>query len=319
MSELPAPSVDPEPSVTVAIPARPRLEPRETEQEAQRRRIIIASILAGLALLAAIVLLIWVLWWSAVGGGAGSGASSQGGQGSVGEGSAEGEQESMLDGDDSGDAGNEAPESEPGGQDTAGMAPPPPPPAPTIGSPLADATAATSPNPDGKSRFSIGGSDFFGISASGNTFVYIVDCSGSMVGARFDMAKRELLRSIYSLDDDKSIFVIFFADGHYPMFNQNQALPSNLANKERIRQWVEPFGIQGGTKPDSAIDFALKMQPDAVYLLTDGEFDDSAVVLARASNSRKVPINTIGFQDRGGEPGLKQIANDSGGKYKFVP
>ena len=300
---------------------RQRPDPREAERNAQQRRVVIASILAGLGLLAALCLLFWMLMSSA-GGGAGGGTSSQGGIGKEGEGSQQGEQESVLDNGEDGEAKNEADSTQTGSNaasTNAATTPPHPPFRPSTASPL----DATSPNPNGNSRFSIGGSDFFGLSATGNAFIYIVDCSGSMAGERFEKAKRELLRSIYGLDDDKNVFVIFFSDTHYPMFyplsGQSSALPSNLPNKDRIRQWVENFGDMGGTAPDSALALALQMQPDAIYLLTDGGFADSAIHLAKRKNTRKIPINTIGFQDRGGETGLKQIAADSGGKYKFVP
>lgn len=327
-----APASSQDESVTSAFPCsfppaplgyQQLVDPREADRKAERRRVVTASVLAGLGLLAALCLLFWMLI-SPPGGGAGGGTSSQGGTGKEGEGSQQGEQESVLDNGEDGDAGNEADTVQPGSNaasTNAATTPPPSPPVPSTAAPL-DATPAASPNPNGNSRFSIGGSDFFGLSANGNSFIYIVDCSGSMAGDRFEKAKRELLRSIYALDDDKNVFVIFFSDTHYPMFYPQpgaQALPSNLPNKDRIRQWVENFGDMGGTAPDSAIELALQMQPDAIYLLTDGGFDDSAIHLAKRNNARKIPINTIGFQDRGGETGLKQIAADSGGNYKFVP
>ena len=64
---------------------------------------------------------------------------------------------------------------------------------------------------------------------------------------------------------------------------------------------------------------ALAMRPDAVFLLSDGEFPEGTVEAIARKNRRKVPIHCIDLT--GGDAGdqLRQIARDSGGQYRWRP
>ena len=73
---------------------------------------------------------------------------------------------------------------------------------------------------------------------------------------------------------------------------------------------------------------ALKMSPDAVFLLSDGEFADPTRDFLLNENydeaddgSRvpRVPIHTVGFHSFAAEAVLKPIAMENGGAYRFVP
>lgn len=70
--------------------------------------------------------------------------------------------------------------------------------------------------------------------------------------------------------------------------------------------------------------YGLGLDPDAMYFLSDGEFDPNAIYELRAknrgSNRRKkaVPIHTISLGSPGAENLMKIIARTSGGKYRFV-
>lgn len=74
------------------------------------------------------------------------------------------------------------------------------------------------------------------------------------------------------------------------------------------------------TLPVPAMREALRLQPDVVYLLSDGEFATQFCSEIRSANRGTTPstIYTIGFGNRSGEPQLLQIANESGGKYRYV-
>jgi hypothetical protein len=319
-------------------PSLTRLSQRD--DDARRRWIIAASISFGIVLLLLLLLLLFSMLNTRNGGG---GAASGSGSGKAGSGKGPGSESGTGAGkrghsDEATDKNELSPEKTGDGTEKDGdgvrnstegqdsrestALTNEPPPGKNFHS-AGDAPATAGASKSGNSRFAIGGSEFFGITSAGNSFIYIVDCSGSMLGERLEKAKHELLRSIYGLDDDKTVFVIFFADTHFSMFYPgtmpDQLLPSNLPNKQRIQKWVESFSVSGGTVPDSAIRLALQMQPDAIYLLTDGGFNASAVQIANQLNLKRIPIHTIGFQDSGGETNLKQIAADSAGTYKFVP
>jgi hypothetical protein len=169
-------------------------------------------------------------------------------------------------------------------------------------------------------RHIISGGAFFGLQATGKSVVYIVDCSGSMVGEPFQRARFELLRSVRTLKDAK-FFVILFSDTHYPMYYQdveNQLAEPTPEELQRLSAWLDMFPVNGGTNPASALTFALNLTPETIFLLSDGEIDSKILSLLRQQNSQQTQIHTVGFLDRSGEALLKQIAADHRGEYRFI-
>src|SRR5690606_8739110 len=51
------------------------------------------------------------------------------------------------------------------------------------------------------------GVDFFGTEAAGNSFVFLVDCSGSMQGRRFQRARAELFKTLLQLSEPQTFFI----------------------------------------------------------------------------------------------------------------
>ena len=64
---------------------------------------------------------------------------------------------------------------------------------------------------------------------------------------------------------------------------------------------------------------ALAMRPDAVFLLSDGEFPGGTVEEIGRRNRRRVPIHCVDLS--GGESGdqLRRIARENGGQYAARP
>jgi hypothetical protein len=160
---------------------------------------------------------------------------------------------------------------------------------------------------------------FFGIRAQGQVFIYVVDCSGSMLDDdRLIRAKAELRRSIDRLQFPQRFFVIFYNDRPIPMLGD---LPrsADLAAKNQMSHWLRLIEPDGGTDPRGAMAMALSLRPDAVFLLSDGEFPEGTVEAIAQKNPRKVPIHCIDLS--GGLAGdqLARIARDSGGQYASRP
>ena len=176
--------------------------------------------------------------------------------------------------------------------------------------------------PGGLGEFAIGGGQFFGVRAEGKRFVYVVDCSGSMAGSRFSTVKTELLRSIHALLPTHEFYILFFSDRAFPMFSPQQAEPAPLVaepqNLKRATGWTNDFPVGGGTEPAAAVKIALKLRPDAIFLLTDGEFDSAVGQMIKLENNARVVIHTIGFKNSAGERILRQIAEQNSGRYRFV-
>ncbi len=164
--------------------------------------------------------------------------------------------------------------------------------------------------------------EFFGLGGYGNSFVYVVDCSDSMNEARkFTRARYELLQSIEQLGDSQRYFVIFYNDNAYPM-DADEPIQATQGHIEATRRWVSYVVPDGGTNPLPALLYALSLQPDAIYFLSDGRFDPNTITQLRAKNhgrTGRVPIHTISFVNRETQGMMRTIARQSGGKFRFVP
>lgn len=177
------------------------------------------------------------------------------------------------------------------------------------------------------------GAEFFGVAAGGRRFVFVVDSSRSMSGRRWVLACQELLKTVKSLNEDQSFYVIFFDQGANPMFTkdvQQDLLPATDANIVKLRRWISSISFGSDTRPALAMRLALALKPDAVFLLSDGEFRDQTRPMLRvvnrasgdadaADDSFVAPIHAIGFHSRAAGISLQPLAAENGGVYRFVP
>lgn len=176
------------------------------------------------------------------------------------------------------------------------------------------------------------GSEFFGVRASGNRFVFVVDCSRSMdEGSKWRDATRELVAALDRLTPEQFFYVVFFDGQTHPMFSSRspepELLPTTAENRQRFFQWLDTVELGYNTRPAGAMQLALQLQPDAVFLLSDGAFEDQTAAILRQKNlvrkdGRRVPqviVHTIGFHNREAQRVLQRIADENGGRYVFVP
>jgi von Willebrand factor type A domain len=163
--------------------------------------------------------------------------------------------------------------------------------------------------------------EFFGIGGYGGSFVYVVDVSGSMSErGKYERARNELLRSIAHLSENQKYFVVFYNDLWYPMDADGPVLATRR-QLEQTRRWVRHVHPSGGTYPLEALLFALSLEPDAVYFLSDGKFDPAIVGLLRQQDppsAGQIPIHTISFVNRETLGLMRAIAENSGGQFRFV-
>jgi hypothetical protein len=141
---------------------------------------------------------------------------------------------------------------------------------------------------------------------------------------KFDRARYELLQSIEQLGSDSHYFVIFYNDNAYPMDADKPIQATQKAVAETVR-WVNSVDAIGGTNPLPALIYALSLRPDAIYFLSDGQFDPMTIQEMRYRNrpnrrlrTQTIPIHTIAFMDRMTEGLMRSIARNSGGEYRFV-
>ncbi|MDR3618641.1 MAG: VWA domain-containing protein [Paludisphaera borealis] len=161
---------------------------------------------------------------------------------------------------------------------------------------------------------------FFGIRARGRFFIYVVDQSGSMIDDdRLTRATIELRRSVFALQSPQQFEVIFYNDETTTMPGGPISRPADQHNKDLLTAWLRLIDPDGETSPRRAIKQALALRPDAVFLLSDGEFPDGTVEAVAGANTRNIPIHCIDLA--GGLAGdhLQRIAHDSGGRYASRP
>jgi hypothetical protein len=160
---------------------------------------------------------------------------------------------------------------------------------------------------------------FYGIRAQGKMFIFVVDCSGSMdQNARLVRAKREIRRAVSAMQFPQKFLVIFYNDEPLPMPG---GLPqsANLSSTEAMLNWFRTIDADGGTDPRAALAQAISLQPDAVFLLSDGEFPRGTVEAVAKSNPKKIPIHCVDLAGGAAGDHLKRIAKDSAGQYVSRP
>ncbi len=177
---------------------------------------------------------------------------------------------------------------------------------------------------DGQARTSL-----FGLVGEGFKFVYVFDRSGSMGGSgrhALQLVKEELRASLRKLDTIHQFQIIFYNDR--PVIFNPSGAPGRLAfateeNKERALRFIDMIRPDGGTEHEAALKLAIRLRPDVIFFLTDG--DDPQLnpqQIERLSRmAAGITIHTIevgsGPRPAGGSF-LATLAAENGGKYVYV-
>ncbi len=159
---------------------------------------------------------------------------------------------------------------------------------------------------------------FFNTVGNAYNIIYIVDRSASMIDS-IEPLKRELRRSINDLQPMQKFHIIFFSSGKPLEGPAGEMTWATDRNKAKYGEFIDSVKAEGQTDPQWAFQRALQMDPDLVYLLTDGIFNekigDKIIEWARL---HKVKINTIAYVWESGGTLLRRIAEQTGGIYRFV-
>ena len=171
-----------------------------------------------------------------------------------------------------------------------------------------------------------GVTEFFGLRAEAETFVYVVDRSGSMDAAKeFAVAKREVLGSLATLGPKQRFQILFFSDAVKPMTErarrQDGFYFATGFNKTLAGQFVSSVVPGGGTQPLNALEAALELKPDAIFFLTDGKraLSPQDFAAVRRLNKSGTRIHCVHF-GRGRElrsGPVAQLAAEHGGGYQY--
>lgn len=171
------------------------------------------------------------------------------------------------------------------------------------------------------------GPGFFGMTPpQGKRVVFVVDNSRSMNSAhnspartRFRRVKLELLKCITEMAPDQGFYVIFFSNETLPL-PHNGYVSAAPGVRDAAMQWIGTAEAHGSpTDPTKAIDLALRLQPDAICFLTDGEFNDLVNRRLRSLKQPRTEIHTFAIGETYGEEVLKLFAEHNRGEYRFIP
>ena len=167
-----------------------------------------------------------------------------------------------------------------------------------------------------------GGASFFGVEARGNRIAYVVDTSGSMgLSGKLGSLQRELVKSVSDLSDNTRFLICLFSSDAMPLGGRREWSEASPSGKRWARDEIARIVADGGTEPLNGFRIVLESRPkpDAIYFMTDGEFNSIvAVEVARLNADLKVPIHCIAFQTSASEELMRLIAAESGGTYTFI-
>jgi len=172
---------------------------------------------------------------------------------------------------------------------------------------------------------------FMGLKGTGASFVYVLDRSASMAefnGAPMQFAKRELLRSIQSLEDKHQFQIVFYNEtpgALNPGTAGGRMLNATETNKDRASSFVRAISPQGGTEHLPGLKMALSYGPAVLFFLTDAaepSMTESQLLDIQDKAERSLTtIHTVQFNQ--GAPTndggwIRDLAEMNRGTYRYV-
>lgn len=197
------------------------------------------------------------------------------------------------------------------------------------------------------------GFSFLGIESDGARIVLLFDVSTSVLnkahasGLPLTKIKDETLALIRTLPLNARYSIVQFVRNYKPF--SDLLVPATPPNRERAAQWIESewneTGMLGarqrGVRTASpnglpiVLDFAFSLQPDTIFLISDGSFEQTApgdpnrsipqdeiqAQLKRLQQAagKEVPIHFIGFQMKDAHRDFwRRTSQRSGGKFREI-
>ncbi len=184
---------------------------------------------------------------------------------------------------------------------------------------------------------------FAGIGAgNARDIVYVVDGSGSMISA-MPIVADELSKSLRKLEAIQSFQIVFFQNDGYVSFTHpdfaqtavpvTRMVPARRSFIESAIRWASSVRPSGRSNPIEALEVALSLRPDAIFLLTtditgadawtpeqrESFFARLEALDPLARNGvRRVTIKTILFLDDDKSGIVREIGARFGGNNGFI-
>lgn len=188
-----------------------------------------------------------------------------------------------------------------------------------------------------------GYSSVFGLSGEGTKFVYVFDRSESMnsvyrlyrretIVSQFTLlglAKAELLRSLRELAEYQEFQIVFY--NHSPLlfradedYDNQKLYAASPEHKQLVSKFVETVPGEGNTNHWSALQAAISLRPDVIFLITDGESKDDPPLhqiraVSRYCRKKHIRINVLHFSEKvRPRCTLIELAEGTRGMHRFI-
>jgi hypothetical protein len=167
----------------------------------------------------------------------------------------------------------------------------------------------------------------FGSSAAeGRSFVFVIDRSQSMGGARLgaiQAAAAELKTQLAALSDQQTFQVVAYNQSAV-YFTDGGLTPASEANQQKLVKFLQDLAAYGQTEHIRGLLAAARLKPEVIFLLTDG--GDPALTLAQIHTVRdatrgRASIHCLHFgrgQEPVGESFLKRLSAENRGSYTYI-
>lgn len=138
-------------------------------------------------------------------------------------------------------------------------------------------------------------------------------------GTKLAGVKRELVPALRGLPETTQFTVVAFDD--QPSGWERELVPANATNRTAAAAYVERLASDGGTGISGALDYGLRLRPQIIFLMTDGQPSDGSpqairdAVRERWNADGATVIHTIGVGPDQDEQFLDDLARENGGDY----
>ena len=197
-----------------------------------------------------------------------------------------------------------------------------------------------------------GGTSFFGMKKATRSIVYVFDISGSMImkpknTKTYEVLENEIVKSIEMLGSDARFGLVGFSRGA-DAYKSNLVSATSFERRDAT-QWLKRMspapaaqkkydfknfrgGRHSGTRADLGIQMALKMKPETIIFVSDGEptdakgksskaYEQSVLKMVDALQKQQaapVQINCIAYMTSGGLNFMRELAKRNRGEFRQI-
>jgi hypothetical protein len=162
--------------------------------------------------------------------------------------------------------------------------------------------------------------------AVGNSFVFVIDRSKSMGGdglGALAAAHQQLTTALERLGPKHRFQVIAYHQ--QPVYvGSRKLLDATPENKQSMQEFFDGLLAYGGTQHETALLAALRLEPDVIFLLTDGgdpylSSGEIERITRRAEGKTAIHCIQFGFgPEPRGDDFMQRLASANHGSYRYV-